>query len=304
MLFNYKIIIILLFSTFFIFISCQRKESSVKTKENSIQQETSKSSPNADKINKIPDFVLRKQVNMDKYKISLSEDTVKYTNKDHSFWNIYLIIEDTLIHKTTFNQSMFVALPEKDSVFNRVDLDNDGKLELIVIGSREMTSYTFQQGLIIDFKIKPEPILIVNDPTIIKVRNSNLLKTEVRGSPSVLVFGYNYSLKYSNGKLLWEYIQGVNSTNCLCGLDKKDEFNPAKNLNLLYSNNSLCENDASAPCLEMYLLDKILSGKESEGWAYFDKIYKCKDKKEKQKSLKEELESDLKYIKENDYKFE
>lgn len=286
-----------------IICSCQRRESS----QNTAPQETSKIKSGADSTgNTINNrgFVLNKQIGLDKYKISLSTDTSKVPKDKKSFWNVYLTIEDTASHKITFNRGVFVALPEKDSVFNRADLDNDGKQELIVIGSREMTSYTFQQGLIIDFKIKPEPILIVNDPAIIKSNNVFLIKSEVRGSPSVLVFGYNYCLRYSSGKLQWEYIKDINRTNCMCRYDKDNEFIPAKNLDLMYINKSLCNSEEALPCFQMYLLDKILLGDETGGWDYFNKVYKCKDKAEKQKDLKDAIDEDLKSIKENDYKFE
>jgi len=305
---NYKLLLIVLISVLFIIYSCRHNENLNKAKEN-MPLTTAKEKPKNDDndmgtMNRNHELVLRKQIVIDNYKVSVSEDTMKQLNNKSSFWSIYLIIEDILTHKITFRQAIFQVLPKEDSVFNRIDFDNDQKLELMVIGSRVMTSYTFQQGLIIDFKIKPEPILMINDPNIIKVRNSYMIKTEVRGSPSVLVFSYDYCLKYSNGKLLWEYIKGINSTKCTCGLDKKNEFNPAKSLMLLYNNKSLCENDEVNSCLEMYLLDKLLTDRESEGWAYFDKIYQCKDKEEKRKILKEELDGDLKYIKEYDYKFE
>jgi hypothetical protein len=298
----YKYYVIILFLSL-ILCSCQRRESP----QNTAPQDTSKIKSGADSsVNKINNrgFVLNKQIGLDKYKISLFSDTSKISKDKKSFWDIYLTIEDTTSHKITFNQGVFVALPEKDSVFNRVDLDNDGKQELIVIGSREMTSYTFQQGIIIDFKIKPEPILIVNDPTIIKTNNVYLIKTEVRGSPSVLVFGYNYCLRYSSGKLQWEYNENINSTNCMCRFDKNNEFIPVKNLDLMNIKKSLCSSEEALPCFEMYLLNKILLGDESGGWDYFNKIYKCKDKDEKRESLKEALKEDLKNIKESDYKFE
>jgi hypothetical protein len=121
-------------------------------------------------------------------------------------------------------------------------------------------------------------------------------------SPAVMGAGYTFSLKYDGDKFVLE--NDITKSKVLKSLDplETDEFDFIKQYEEGFDE---CDNDSEVRIYyEAYLTQEKILGQESKGWKFFDKHYKCEDKKNARTELKKIIDENYHYIINSDYKFQ
>lgn len=176
-----------------------------------------------------------------------------------------------------------------------IDLNNDGSQELILDLGTGATMYDYNIILIFDFtKNVAEPLEIHNAELNTNTDKFPKIVSNTRLSPNYLGAGYSYSLIYHNGKLILE--TDPSESRVLKSLDIND--NDILELIAGYdSETDECSDESQIQVYyEAYITQKIILGKEIEGWKFFDNYYKCNDKKRAKEELKNLVFENFNYI--------
>lgn len=237
------------------------------------------------------DSIFTKEIEADSFRLFL-------TANDNNFFTGSLEVIDK------YNNSVFYA----DSFYTRynrdtlIDMNNDGRNEFILDLGTGATMYDYNMFLIFDFsKNQIEPFEIHNVQIVSNVDDMPKIVSDIRMSPGYLGTGYSFSLKYADGKIFPE--TDANESKVLANLipDEKE---------MLEQMRSYCkeieecgEESYYQIFFESYITQLKITGNEKKGWKFFDKYYKCSDKKAVKNSLKKSVNENYKAIIQEDYKF-
>ncbi len=123
-----------------------------------------------------------------------------------------------------------------------------------------------------------------------------------RLSPSVMGAGYAYDLKYENGKIVLE--NNIKNSKDLKDLDpgESDELYFIKEYEAGFDE---CAEDSQILIYyQAYIIQQKILGQEAKGWKFFDKYYKCKNKKKVRIGLKKTVDESYNYLSNpENYKF-
>jgi len=237
------------------------------------------------------DSIIEREINVGEYRIYL-------TNNEYNFFTGSIQIADK------HNNAVFYA----DSIYSRynwdtlIDLNNDGNKELILDLGTGVNMYNYNMYLIFDLKKKSfEPFEIHNADIVMNVDEVPKIISYVRLIPAVMGAGYTYSLKYDGDKFIPE--SDVTKSKVLKSLDPKEseEFDFIRQYEEGFDE---CENDSEVKIYyEAYLIQQMILGQEEKGWEFFEKHYKCKNKKTLRTELKKTVDENYNYLKNADCKF-
>ncbi len=202
------------------------------------------------------------------------------------------------------NNPVFYA----DSVYTRynrdtlIDLNNDGVKEFILDLGTGATMYDYNIYLIYDFtKVIINPLEVHNASLISGIDDSPKIVSYVRLSPAALGAGYSFPLKYTDGKLILE--NDISGSEVLKGIetDEKEDLHLINEYSKAFGE---CDNASEIKTyFEAYIMQQKILQQEDKGWDFFDKYYKCKDKKEARASLKKLVQEDYDFWNNSEYKF-
>jgi hypothetical protein len=233
-----------------------------------------------------------KDIFTENYKISLS-------NNDGDFFTGKIIITDIKNNKEVF---------KADSVYTRyngdtlVDLNNDGKKELILDLATGATMYDYNMYLIFDFtKNNIEPLEVHNASLVGNIDEVPKIVSYVRLSPAAAGAGYSFSLNYKVGKLILE--NNINESNVLKKLEPDEKENLYLISEYVKAFNECDKNSEVLVYYEAYLMQKMILGQEAKGWEFFDKNYECKNKKKVRESLRKNVTDSYNFWKSSEFKF-
>jgi len=220
----------------------------------------------------------RKDIFIENYKISI-------VNKEVDYFTGGITVSDKLTNKDVFIADNIYTTYNSDTL---IDLNNDGSKELIIDLATGATMYDYNMFLIFDFKKVSEPFKVRNAELITGNNEQPKILSNVRLSPSALGAGYSYILKYENSEFVLDKdftnskalkdIAPVESDDLYLINEYKKEFNE-------------CSSDSD---FKIYFEAKIIQqkfiGKEKNGWKFFDKYYRCKNKNVIKKELKKSVD--------------
>jgi len=220
----------------------------------------------------------RKDIFIENYKISI-------VNKEVDYFTGGITVSDKLTNKDVFIADNIYTTYNSDTL---IDLNNDGSKELIIDLATGATMYDYNMFLIFDFKKVSEPFEVRNAELITGNNEQPKILSNVRLSPSALGAGYSYILKYENSEFVLDKdftnskalkdIAPVESDDLYLINEYKKEFNE-------------CSSDSD---FKIYFEAKIIQqkfiGKEKNGWKFFDKYYRCKNKNVIKKELKKSVD--------------
>ncbi|MEO8446670.1 MAG: hypothetical protein ABI528_04200 [bacterium] len=238
------------------------------------------------------DSLFEKEIEVASYRFVL-------TANDNSFFTGSLQIFDK------YNNSVFYA----DSFFSRynwdslIDLNNDGNKELILDLGSGATMYDYNMFLVFDFTRKEiEPLEIHNAEIVQSKGEVPKILSYVRLSPAVMGAGYAYTMRYENGMLVLE--NDMSKSKALKELDT-DGSDDLHLINEFEDGFDECaDNSGIDTYYEAFLIQQKILGQEKKGWKFFDKNYKCSDKKSLRANLKRIVDEAYSYISNPDnYKF-
>ncbi|MBV6479994.1 MAG: hypothetical protein HGGPFJEG_02808 [Ignavibacteria bacterium] len=237
------------------------------------------------------DSIFTKEIEADSHRFFL-------TANDNNFFTGSLEVVDK------YNNSVFYA----DSFYTRynfdtlIDLNNDGRKELILNLGTGALMYDYNMFLIFDFsENKIEPFEIHNAQLAADAENKPKIVSDVRMSPGYLGTGYSFLLKYDNGKIIPE--TNANQSRVLANLipDEKDMLGQMRD----YSKEiDECGEESNYQIFfEAYITQMKIAGEEKRGWKFFEKYYNCSNKKAVKNSLKKSVSENYKAIVQENYKF-
>lgn len=183
------------------------------------------------------------------------------------------------------------------------DMNNDGHNELILDLGTGATMYDYNMFVIFDFTKGIEPVAEIHNAELDTIKDEiPKIISYVRLSPAVMGAGYNFSLKYDDGKMVLE--KNVSDSKVLKGLepDGKEDFHLIEEYKKGFDE---CDKDSEIKIyFEAFLMQEKIVGQEKRGWKFFDRHYKCDDKKGVRNELKKIIKEDYSYISNPDnYKF-
>ena len=237
------------------------------------------------------DSIIEKEIKADSYRLFL-------TANDNNFFTGSLEIFDK------YNNSVFYA----DSFYSRynwdtlIDMDSDGRNELIIDLGTGALMYDYNVFLIIDFKNnKIDPLEIHNAQLVTGVDDNPKIVSDVRMSPAYLGTGYSFSLMYAGDKLIPE--KDAKKSKVLSGLIP-DEKELLEQMKIYGKETGECSEESYYQIyFEAYITQMKIAGNERRGWKFFEKYYKCRDKKAVRNSLSKNVSENYKAIIQSDYKF-
>ncbi|MEO6693873.1 MAG: hypothetical protein ABIO41_01595 [Ignavibacteria bacterium] len=244
------------------------------------------------KVQAQSDSIVEKEISADEYRFFM-------TNNNHSFFSGSLQIVDK------YNNTVFYA----DSFYTRynwdtlIDLNGDGNKDFILDVGTGATMYDYNMFLIFDFKKSSESLFEIHNAELITgVDKIPKITSYERLSPAVMGAGYVYSLKYENDKIVLE--TDMMNSNVLKSFDTDEE----EDLYLIKEYGKEfdeCEEDSQVLIYyQAYLIQQKILCEEKRGWKFFDKHYKCKNKKKVKAGLKKIVDESYSYIADpNNYKF-
>lgn len=188
-----------------------------------------------------------------------------------------------------------------DSIFTRynwdtlIDLNNDGKKELILDLGTGATMYDYNMFLIFDFtKNAVEPFEVHNAVLITNTDYIPKIVSNIRLSPNYLGAGYSYSLRYNNGKMILETDPVESEVLKSLDIDDKDLLEMIAGYS---AETDECAEDSQVQVYyEAYLTQKLILSQENNGWKFFDNHYKCPDKERVKEDLKNIVTNNYNYI--------
>lgn len=236
----------------------------------------------------LPGRISAQEENLDK-EIIAGDYRVQLFANSSGFFNGSIQIFDK------YNNSLFYA----DSCYTGynwdtlADLDGDGTKELILDLGTGATMYDYNMFLIFDFKVNPLWPLEIHNAELSNLDPLPKILSYVRLSPAVMGAGYIYCMKYKDRSVILEKDPESKTLSSLKPSDEDDQY-------------FVDEYDASFdPCEEgshvmnyfqSNLMQWKIVGKESNGLKFFDKHYKCKDKKTAKEELKRSVDEIYRYL--------
>ncbi len=237
--------------------------------------------------------IFRKDFYTDDFQITIE-------NNEVDFYSGSISITDLKKNKEVFRADSFYTRYNWDTL---IDLNNDGHKEFILDLGTGVNMYNYNMFLIFDFtKDSIEPLEIHNAELDAGTDEVPKILSYTRLSPAVMGAGYTHSMKYENGNLVLE--TDPKKSKVLKALiptgeddlyfiqeyeDGLDECEEGSQISVYY---------------EAYITQLKIVGKEKKGWKFFDKYYKCKDKKNMKANLKKIIDDTYSFLKDsNNYKF-
>lgn len=238
------------------------------------------------------DKIFEKEITADSYRIFLTYNDISFFSGSAEIFDRY--------NNSVFYADSFYTQYNWDTV---IDLNADGNRELILDLSTGATMYDYNMFLIFDFsKQQIEPFEIHNAQLVTGIDKQPKVVSEVRLSPNYLGAGYAYSMKYENGKMILE--TDPYGSKVLKSLDMKEKDILEQIARYNAESDECSEESQVQVYYEAYITQKKILGQESSGWKFFDRHYKCKDKKRIKEDLKKTVYENYKYISDqSNYKF-
>lgn len=228
--------------------------------------------------------VFRKEIDAGKFRLRLE------CGNDGFFTGNLRIMDET--GSSVFSADSFYTRYNSDTI---VDLNNDGSKELILDLGTGATMYDYNMFLIFDFSAKPiQPLEVHNAEFSFSIAQPTKILSYSRLSPAVMGAGYIYSLKYEDGKLLLE--NNMDESDALKSLDS-DGNDDLYLINEYANGFDECADDSQVSTYyQAYIMQQKILGQEEKGWSFFEKNYKCKNKKRVRNDLKKIIDETYAYI--------
>lgn len=177
-----------------------------------------------------------------------------------------------------------------------IDLDNNGKKELLLYLTDGASPYIFHYLYIFDSEKGPKPLfMLLNGEIDTTDKDLPLLTVNSRMSPAVLGLWYNWYLQYKNGKLVYYKPDKKRKQSLRPDYDYVNEA-----LKGLKDENQTCDDFAYDVFFEYIFLCSKLAGEENEAEEYFSKNYLCPDKTAALKKFKGYASDNYKWIQEEE----
>lgn len=207
---------------------------------------------------------------------------VRLENIESEFFTGKVTVYNLKISKQLFEAEGFFTDYKSDTL---MDLDNNGHTEIILDLGTGATMYDYNMLLIFDFSDETASASEVHNAALVYIPDEMpKIISEIRLSPNYLGAGYSFSLKYENGRLIPESAAG----NRL--LRKELDFteeNIKEIMTEYVKETGECSGESQVQVYyEAYITQKKILGEEKKGWSFFDRNYKCKDKKRVRTALK------------------
>lgn len=166
-----------------------------------------------------------------------------------------------------------------DSVFtdyvehNIIDMDDDGRKELLLSVSEGASPYVFSCMYIFDGVNGPKPQFFITNASLdTSLKEQPAINTFVRMSPAVMGLSYRWQLKYDNGSLRFKS-PGKNLF--FYGPDYEEV---SASLKEIWPGKVDCEDYTYAAFFDYVFINSYISGKTAEAENFFNSEYKCPDK--------------------------
>lgn len=237
------------------------------------------------------DSITEKEIEADSYRLFL-------TVNENNFFTGSLEIFDK------YNNSVFYA----DSFYSGyngdtlIDMNNDGRKELILDLGTGALMYDYNMLLVFDFKNnKIDPFEIHNASLVTGVDDIPKIVSDIRMSPAYLGTGYSFSLKYDDNRIIPE--TDAKRSRVLADLipDEKDILEQMKSYRKEIEECS--EESYYQIFFEAYITQMKIAGNEKKGWKFFERHYKCRDIKAVRKSLTKSVKENYNAIIQENFKF-
>jgi len=238
------------------------------------------------------DSLFEKEIDVASYKFVL-------TANDNRFFTGSLEIFDKYNNSVFYNDSFYTRY-NWDSL---IDLNDDGSKELMLDLGSGATMYDYNMFLIFDFTLKKIKPLEIHNAEIVQTKDEvPKILSYVRLSPAVMGAGYAFTMRYENGMLILE--KDMSKSKALKELDT-DGSDDLHLINEFEGRFDECaDNSGIDTYYEAFLIQQKILGHEKKGWKFFDKNYKCSDKKSVRANLKRIVDEAYSYISNPDnYKF-
>ncbi|MEO8666449.1 MAG: hypothetical protein ABI462_13240 [Ignavibacteria bacterium] len=236
--------------------------------------------------------IFRKDFYEDNFKITIE-------NNEVDFFSGGISVTDLKKNKEVFTAKDFYTRYNWDTL---IDLNNDGSKEFILDLGTGVNMYNYNMYLIFDLtRDEIEPLEIHNAELEANVDEIPKIVSYVRLSPAVMGAGYSFSLRYEDGKLVLETDPDeskVLKSLVPTGEDDLDLINQYED-----GLDECAEDSQISIYYEAYITQQKIVGNEKKGWEFFDKYYKCKNKKEMKAGLKKIVNDNYSFMtNSNNYK--
>lgn len=207
---------------------------------------------------------------------------VRLENTESEFFTGKVTVYNLKISRELFEAEGFFTDYKSDTL---LDLDDNGHNEIILDLGTGATMYDYNMLLIFDFSEDTLHAAEVHNAALLFVPDElPKIISEVRLSPNYLGSGYSFSLKYENGRLIPESAAG--NRKFRKELDFTEE-NIKEIMTEYVKETGECSEESQVQVYyEAYITQKKILGEEKKGWSFFDRNYKCKDKKKVRIALK------------------
>ncbi|MCC7157981.1 MAG: hypothetical protein IT281_00420 [Ignavibacteria bacterium] len=177
-----------------------------------------------------------------------------------------------------------------------VDLDGNGKNELVLVLTEGASPYIYNRMLIFDITLGPEPkFTMQNADLIIKPKELPKIDCYARMSPSVMGLGYNWLVEYRDKKI--KYYKPKNEV--WENMVLPDVESTRENLKQYKEGGFTCTDANYFTFFEAVMIQSLISGDDYVGLDFFDKYYKCDDKNSALKELKSASNNSFGWIKDS-----
>ena len=167
-----------------------------------------------------------------------------------------------------------------DSVFsdyvehNIIDLDGDGKEELLLSVSEGASPYVFGSMYIFDATGGAKPRYFITNASLDTTDKSKpVINTFVRMSPSAMGLSYRWQMSYANGRLQYD-TSGKNKL-YLYGPDYEEI---KSSINEIWPSKVDCEDYTYSVFFDYVFINSKIAGNLAEAENFFNTEYKCPDK--------------------------
>ncbi|HMS64250.1 MAG TPA: hypothetical protein PKD83_03245 [Ignavibacteria bacterium] len=212
-------------------------------------------------------------------------------NNEVDYFTGSVTITDRVKNTEVFRVDSFFTAFQWDTL---IDLDNNGTAELILDLSTGALIYDYNMFLIFDLSNISKPFSIHNSELISGENDVPEIRSTVRLSPGYIGAEYSFNLKFQSGKMIPDTESSENKNFKNTEVKEKEFLEMIERYN---SETDICAEDSQIQILyEAFLTQKKIDGMENNGWKFFDKYYRCKDKKRVKKDLKKIVSENLNYI--------
>lgn len=217
---------------------------------------------------------------------------VKLENNETDFFSGKIFIYDKNSSAEVFKDEDLYTNFNSDTL---IDMDKNGRNELILDLSTGVNMYNYNMYLIFDF---PGNEIIVSEVHnayfVTDTDNYPKIVSVVRLSPIILGTEYSYLLKYKNGTLIPE--TNPADSRALKELDISEQQQIEFMSEYIKETGECTEDSQVQSFYEAFITQKKILGQEKKGWKFFDKNYKCKDRKKVKAEIKKFADDNYKFI--------